>query len=191
MYPRVIALDTELTGLDLENGDRIIQLGLVEILNENKIGETKKWTINPEGRNSHPDAYKVHKLSDEYLKQFQTFSEHVQEIQDFIGNCPITHHCWINENRAPMSPDEIAMRLEFERAGVEPINHVQWINTKTWAHLILNGNVPFSNRGSSLIKISEHFNIDTATLKRPHDALDDAKIHAQNFIVKRPQFACV
>lgn len=188
MYPRVIALDTELTGLDLENGDRIIQLGLVEIINEKTLGKERKWTFNPEGRKSHPNALKIHKLSDQFLSRFKSFSNHIMEIQDFIGDSPITHHCWIHEKQAPISPDEYALRLEFERVGAEPINHHQWINTKIWAHQILNGNKPYTNHGSSLIAISEHLGIDTTPLKGAHDALSDAKIHAQNFITMRPKF---
>jgi DNA polymerase-3 subunit epsilon len=65
---RLVVLDTELTGLDIDTGDRIIAVGLVEIFNGKITGVEKEWFMNPEGRNSHPDAAKVHGITDAFLK---------------------------------------------------------------------------------------------------------------------------
>ena len=64
---RQIVLDTETTGLSAEGGDRIIELGCVELLNRKLTGNNLHLYFNP-GRDSHEDALKVHGISNEFLK---------------------------------------------------------------------------------------------------------------------------
>ena len=63
---RQIVLDTETTGLSADAGDRIIEIGCVELLNRKLTGRTFHYYLNPE-RESHEDALKVHGISNEFL----------------------------------------------------------------------------------------------------------------------------
>lgn len=71
---RQIVLDTETTGLSAEGGDRIIELGCVELLNRKLTGNNLHLYFNP-GRDSHEDALKVHGISNEFLKDKPKFAD--------------------------------------------------------------------------------------------------------------------
>ena len=74
---RQIFLDTETTGLSAENGDRIIEIGCVELLNRKLTGNNLHFYVNPE-RDSHEDALKVHGISNEFLKDKPKFADRLQ-----------------------------------------------------------------------------------------------------------------
>ena len=60
---REIVMDTETTGLDPANGDRLIELGCIELVNRNPTGEEFHRLINPETHDVHPDAQAIHGIS--------------------------------------------------------------------------------------------------------------------------------
>lgn len=188
MTDRKIAIDTELTATNIDGGDRIIQIGIVEIFNNKTIGQSYSWYCDPEGRNSSPDALRIHKISDKFLTSQPTFKQQQQEIRDVIGNSLIVHHCWLMENHEPMSVDEYAMFNEFKRSGITPLPHAQWINTKMWAHQELNGDIPYTNQGSSLDLVIRKYDIDTGSRDDKHDACEDARIHADAYIAMAPTY---
>ena len=70
---RQIILDTETTGLNAESGDRIIEIGCIEMLNRRYSGRNLHFYLNPE-RPSHEDAVKVHGLTDEFLADKPLFA---------------------------------------------------------------------------------------------------------------------
>lgn len=80
---RQIVLDTETTGLSAEGGDRIIELGCVELVNRKLTGNNLHLYLNPE-RDSHEDALKVHGISNEFLRDKPKFAERVQDILSLI-----------------------------------------------------------------------------------------------------------
>jgi DNA polymerase III subunit epsilon len=88
---RQIFLDTETTGLSPESGDRIIEIGCVEIFNRRLTGRTLHFYVNPERRNS-IDAYKVHGLSDDFLADKPLFEHIVDELIEFIRDAEIIIH---------------------------------------------------------------------------------------------------
>jgi DNA polymerase-3 subunit epsilon len=71
---RQIVLDTETTGLSAEGGDRIIEIGCVELLHRKLTGNNKHFYLNP-GRDSHEDALKVHGISNEFLRDKPKFAK--------------------------------------------------------------------------------------------------------------------
>ena len=80
---RQIVLDTETTGLSAENGDRIIEIGCVELLHRKLTGRNLHHYINPE-RDSHEDALKVHGISNEFLRDTPRFAEVADEILRYV-----------------------------------------------------------------------------------------------------------
>ena len=88
---RQLFLDTETTGLSAEGGDRVIELGCVELINRKLTGNTLHFYFNP-GRDSHEDALKVHGISNEFLRDKPKFKDVVQEILDYVQGAEIIIH---------------------------------------------------------------------------------------------------
>ncbi|MEO7055944.1 MAG: DNA polymerase III subunit epsilon [Caldimonas sp.] len=88
---RQIVLDTETTGLSPESGDRIIEIGCVELVNRRLTGRNVHFYVNPERRNS-LDAFKVHGLSDEFLADKPVFAHVVDELLAFVHEAEVIIH---------------------------------------------------------------------------------------------------
>jgi DNA polymerase-3 subunit epsilon len=88
---REIVLDTETTGLDPLRGDRLVEIGCVEIVNRMPTGQTFHRHINPE-RDIPAEAFNVHGLSSEFLADKPLFSHVVEEFLEFIGDAPLVIH---------------------------------------------------------------------------------------------------
>ena len=88
---RQIVLDTETTGLSAEAGDRIIEIGCVELLNRKLTGRNFHYYINPE-RESHEDALKVHGITNDFLQDKPKFAAIVDEFVDYIRDSDIIIH---------------------------------------------------------------------------------------------------
>ncbi len=88
---RQIFLDTETTGLSPESGDRIIEIGCIEMNNRRLTGETLHFYLNPQRRN-HPDAVKIHGLTDEFLADKPLFASVSDELLAFVGGAEIIIH---------------------------------------------------------------------------------------------------
>lgn len=82
---REIVFDTETTGLDPKSGDKLVEIGAVELINHMPTGVTYHQYINPE-REVPEDAYKVHGLNLEFLKNYPTFRDIAKEWMDFVGD---------------------------------------------------------------------------------------------------------
>jgi len=88
---REIVLDTETTGFEYKQGHRIVEIGCVELDNHMPTGNTYHQYINPE-RDMPEGAFRVHGLSEEYLRDFPLFKEVAQEFLDFIGDSTLIIH---------------------------------------------------------------------------------------------------
>jgi DNA polymerase-3 subunit epsilon len=88
---RQIFLDTETTGLSPESGDRIIEIGCVEMVNRRLTGRNLHFYFNPE-RASHEDAVKVHGLTDEFLADKPLFGALADEIVEYVSGAEIIIH---------------------------------------------------------------------------------------------------
>ncbi len=82
---REIVLDTETTGLNPRNGDRLVEIGCIELVNHMPTGRVFHRYVNPE-RDMPDEAFNVHGLSAEFLSQHPVFAEIVAELRDFIGD---------------------------------------------------------------------------------------------------------
>ncbi len=88
---RQIVLDTETTGLSAEGGDRIIELGCVELFNRKLTGNNLHLYFNP-GRDSHEDALKVHGISNEFLRDKPKFADMAEDILRYLQGAEIIIH---------------------------------------------------------------------------------------------------
>ena len=89
---REIVLDTETTGLSHENGDRIVDIGCVELINHVQTGNTYHVYINPEDRKMHSDASAISGITDEFLADKPLFKDIVDDFLKFVDNCPLVIH---------------------------------------------------------------------------------------------------
>jgi DNA polymerase-3 subunit epsilon len=88
---RQIVLDTETTGLSAEGGDRIIEIGCVELMARKLTGNNKHFYLNPE-RESHEDALKVHGISNEFLRDKPKFAGVADELLEYLAGAEIIIH---------------------------------------------------------------------------------------------------
>lgn len=88
---RQIVLDTETTGLSADGGDRIIEIGCVELLHRKLTGNNLHFYLNPE-RDSHEEALKVHGISNEFLRDKPKFSEVADEFLAYVKGAEIIIH---------------------------------------------------------------------------------------------------
>jgi DNA polymerase-3 subunit epsilon len=88
---RQIVLDTETTGLSAENGDRIIEIGCVELFNRKLTGRNLHHYVNPE-RDSHEDALKVHGISNEFLRDKPRFAQIADELLAYLDGAELIIH---------------------------------------------------------------------------------------------------
>lgn len=88
---RQIFLDTETTGLSAAEGDRIIEIGCIEYDNRRPTGRTLHHYVNPQ-RSSHPDAVRVHGITDDFLADKPPFAAVVEEVLDFIAGADLVIH---------------------------------------------------------------------------------------------------
>ena len=88
---RQVFLDTETTGLFAEQGDRVIEIGCVELLNRKLTGNKLHLYVNPE-RDSHEEALKVHGISNEFLRDKPKFAHVADELLAFIQDAELIIH---------------------------------------------------------------------------------------------------
>ncbi|MBS0240969.1 MAG: DNA polymerase III subunit epsilon [Proteobacteria bacterium] len=118
---REIVLDTETTGLDARTGDRLIEIGCVEIFNRIPTGVELHHFICPEDREVHPEAFNIHGISTEFLRDKPKFAEVADSILEFLGDAPLVIH--------NASFDIGFINMELERAGRQPIAKTRLVDT--------------------------------------------------------------
>ncbi|MBS0316998.1 MAG: DNA polymerase III subunit epsilon, partial [Proteobacteria bacterium] len=88
---RQIVLDTETTGLSAEGGDRIIEIGCVELVARRLTGNNRHFYLNP-GRDSHEDALKVHGISNEFLRDKPPFAAVADDLLAYLQGAELIIH---------------------------------------------------------------------------------------------------
>lgn len=89
---RFIALDTETTGLHYQDGDRVIEIGAVEVIGNLETGRHYHTFLNPYPREVHPDALAIHGITTEQLMDAPRFRDVYQDFFEFIGDSPLVIH---------------------------------------------------------------------------------------------------
>ena len=175
---REIVLDTETTGFDPEAGDRIVEIGAIELFNHVPTGRTYHQYINPE-RAMPQEAFEVHGLGDEFLRDKPVFTRIVDDFIAFIGTGAklVIHNAafdvkFLNAelrwaNRAPLAADCAIDTLDIARRK-------------------------FPGSPASLDALCRRFGIDNSS-RTLHGALLDSEILAEVYLEliggKQPDFA--
>lgn len=92
MSNRLISFDTETTGLDFKSGDRVVEIGAVEILGRSKTGESFQTYLNPEGKQMSEGALEITNISNEQLKNAPKFKDVVEEFIKFVNGAELVIH---------------------------------------------------------------------------------------------------
>ncbi len=91
MPMRQIFLDTETTGLNAEGGDRVIEIGCVEMVGRRRTGDNRHFYLNPQ-RASHPDALRVHGLTEEFLADKPLFEAVAEDLLNYLAGAELVIH---------------------------------------------------------------------------------------------------
>lgn len=165
---RQIVLDTETTGLNPRSGDRIIEVGCVEIVNRRLTGNNFHCYINPE-RDSEEGALAVHGLTTEFLSDKPKFAEIANELRDYVSGAEIIIH------NAPF--DLAFLDAEFNRLGFSRfIEHVEFV-TDT----LVRAKEMHPGKRNSLDALCDRYGISNAH-RALHGALLDAELLAEVYL---------
>ncbi|MCH8854937.1 MAG: DNA polymerase III subunit epsilon [Proteobacteria bacterium] len=165
---RQIFFDTETTGLDADKGDRIIEIGCVEMLNRQLTGNNLHLYINPE-RASHEDALRVHGLTEEFLADKPKFAEIVDQLLDYLAGAELVIH------NAPFDIGFVNAELKRLKRGVLT-DHVAGVRDT-----LLMARDLFPGKANSLDALCRRLEVDN-TKRVLHGALLDAELLADVYI---------
>jgi DNA polymerase-3 subunit epsilon len=160
---REIVFDTETTGLDPAKGDRVVEIGAVEILNLIPTGRVFHVYIDPE-RDMPEEAFRVHGLSREFLSQHRKFREIAQEFVDFIEDSPMVAH--------NAEFDARFVNAEFAMLNLPPLASARIVDTLAMARRLHPGSP------ASLDALCQRYGVDLSRRDK-HGALLDAGLLAE------------
>ena len=165
---RQIFLDTDTTGLSAANGDRVIEIGCVELINRKLTRNNKHFYLNPE-RESHEDALKVHGISSEFLKDEPKFAEVADEFLAFCAGAEIIIH------NAPF--DLSFLNKELELIGKPSFKGYVTSVTDT----LMMAKEMYPGKRNSLDSLCDRLGVDNSG-RTLHGALLDAELLADVYI---------
>jgi DNA polymerase-3 subunit epsilon len=163
---REIVFDTETTGLDPIQGDRMVEIGCIELVNRFPSGRSFHCYFNPE-RDMPEPAFNVHGLSIDFLKDKPLFAHKVEELIEFLGDAPLVAHNALF--------DLGFLNAELERAGRKSVARERLVDTLMLARRKHPGG---SNR---LDDLCLRYRIDNSKRVK-HGALLDAELLAEVYI---------
>jgi DNA polymerase III subunit epsilon len=163
---REIVFDTETTGLDPYQGDRLVEIGCVELLNGFPTGNSFHYYINPQ-RDVPEGAFKVHGLSAEFLKDKPLFADVVDEFLAFVGDAPLVAHNAMF--------DLGFVNAELERCKKALLQRERLVDTLMLARR------RYPAGPNSLDHLCVRYSIDTSR-RTKHGALLDAELLAEVYV---------
>jgi DNA polymerase III subunit epsilon len=165
---RQVFLDTETTGLNPASGDRIIEIGCVEMLNRRLSGRNLHFYLNPQ-RPSHEDAFKVHGLSDEFLADKPLFGAVAAQLLEYLAGAEIIIH--------NAEFDVGFLDAELERIGKPRIDSCVARITDS----LMLAREMFPGKSNSLDALCKRLEVDSSS-RTLHGALLDAGLLAEVYI---------
>ena len=163
---REIVLDTETTGFEPTEGHRIVEIGAVELFNHMPTGRTYHQYINPK-RQMPKEAFEVHGLGDDFLRDKPLFPAIAQAFLDFIADAPLVIH--------NASFDMKFLNAELGWADMPTLPMARAVDT------LLIARKKFPGSPASLDALCRRFNIDNS-MREKHGALLDSEILAEVYL---------
>ncbi len=174
---REIVLDTETTGFEPDEGDRIVEIGAVELFNHMPTGKTYHQYINPQ-RSMPAGAFEVHGLGDDFLRDKPLFADIAQAFLDFIGDARLVIH-------------NAAFDMKFLNAELGWLNRPPLAADRALDTLAI-ARRKFPGSPASLDALCRRFGIDNSG-RTLHGALLDSEILAEVYLEliggRQPDFA--
>ena len=164
---REIVFDTETTGFDPHQGDKLVEIGAIELINHIPTGRTYHQYINPL-RDVPEDAFKIHGLSTEFLQNYPRFSEIAKDFLSFVGDDGI-----MVAHNAPF--DMSFINYELKHNGFDTLNNHEVIDTLEIAKS------KFPGARNNLDALCHRYNIDNSK-RTKHGALLDAELLAEVYL---------
>ncbi len=164
---REIVFDTETTGLNPHEGDKLVEIGALELINHLPTGRTYHQYINPL-REVPEDAVKIHGLTTEFLKNYPRFSQIAEDFLNFVGDdgVLVAHNASFDMN---------FINYELKHGGFNTLNHHQVVDTLEIAKS------KFPGARNNLDALCRRFNIDNSK-RTKHGALLDAELLAEVYL---------
>ncbi len=163
---REVIFDTETTGLDPQGGDRLVEIGCIEMVNRVETGRTFHAYFNPE-RTMPAAAEAVHGLSDGFLADKPLFAARANELLEFLDDSPLVAH--------NAGFDFGFVDAELARCGLPPLDRARMIDTVAMAR------VRHPGAKNSLDALCTRYGIDRSHRTR-HGALLDSELLAQVYV---------
>ena len=164
---REIVFDTETTGFNPEKGDKLVEIGAIELINHKPTGKTYHQYINPE-RDVPEEVVKVHGLTEEFLKDYPIFKDIADEFLEFVGDDGIL----------------VAHNAKFDMCFINYelslINKNTYKNDRVIDTLEIAKNM-FPGSRHTLDALCKRFNIDNSK-RTKHGALLDAELLAEVYL---------
>lgn len=167
---RVICFDIETTGLEYIRGDRCIEIGAVEIIDDVITDKTFHEYINPDGKIIPPDSYMVHKISNAFLEDKPKMAAVAPRFLEFIGDSPIVAHNGLDF-------DFPFMNHELSLLHLPPIPRSQQIDS-----LVVARNRVFGPKSFTLDALAKWYGISLTARADAHGALIDSEILAKVYL---------
>jgi DNA polymerase-3 subunit epsilon len=163
---REIVFDTETTGLHAATGDRVVELGCIEMINRVATGRTFHAYYNPE-REMPVEAEAIHGLNDAFLADKPRFAESVEDLLEFLGDSPLVAH--------NASFDFAFLNAELKICGLDPLGEDRMVDTLALAKRRHPG------AKHTLDALCTRYGIDRSH-RTKHGALLDAELLAQVYV---------
>ena len=164
---REIVFDTETTGFEPHQGDKLVEIGAIELINHIPTGRTYHQYINPL-RDMPEEAFKVHGLSTEFLQNYPRFSEIAKDFLNFVGDdgIMVAHNAQFDMN---------FVNYELKHNGFDTLKDHEVVDTLEIAK------AKFPNARNNLDALCKRFNIDNSK-RTKHGALLDAELLAEVYL---------
>lgn len=163
---REIIFDTETTGFDPNSGDRVVEIGCIELVNSMPTGKTFHKYVNPE-RDVPEQAARIHGLRADFLADHPVFADVAEAFLEFVGEAPLVAH--------NADFDRKFINWELENAGFEPIAAARMIDTLVIARS------RFPGAQNSLDALCKRLGVDNSH-RSLHGALLDCELLSEVYL---------
>lgn len=167
---RIICFDIETTGFEYARGDRVIEIGAIELIDGRITENSFHEYINPDGKIIPPDSYMVHKLSNAFLEDKPKIAAIAPKLLEFIGDSPVVAHNGIDF-------DFPFINYELAQLGLNQIPREQQLDS-----IVIARNKIFGPKTYTLDSLAKWFGVSLTARADSHGALIDAEILAKVFL---------